>query len=98
MNLGLLLVIGLITYLSRALTLLILPAPPESLQRILRRVPAPLFAGLAALSLVGANGSFGGWPTLFAVVGALATLRFRSLLVTLFGGLVGYSVAVWLAR
>lgn len=97
MNLVLILLIGLATYLSRVLTLALLPAPPERIQRILNRVPAPLFAGLAALSLIGPQGDPAPLPILFSVAGALVTVRFRSLLVTLAGGLAGYGMAVWLA-
>ena len=52
----LVLVIAAITYGTRALALAILPPMPPRLARVLERMPAPLFAGLAAQALVGPGG------------------------------------------
>ena len=93
MSLTLVLVIALITYLSRAASLVFLPAPSARLQRFLNRIPAPLFAGLAALSLTGEEG--GPAPIIAAVVGAVVLSRTRSLPKILAGGLLGWAVAKW---
>jgi hypothetical protein len=53
-----------------------------------------LFAGLAALSLVGPGGNLADGSVLFATAGALIAAPSGSLLVVLVAGLAGY----WLAR
>ena len=52
MTWGLILAIGALTYASRAGALVFLPPPSERVRAMLNRIPAPLFAGLAALSLI----------------------------------------------
>jgi branched-subunit amino acid transport protein len=89
MNLGLILVIAVITYGTRALALVAMPDPSPSLRRLLDRLPAPLFASLAAISLFDEGGLVDA-PTLAAAAGALAFALTRSLLIVLLGGLVGY--------
>lgn len=96
MNDLLVLSVGAITYLSRLLPLGILPVPPPGLRAVLGRVPGPLFAGMAALYLVDAQGGLASLPILMAMVGALLTSPFRSLLITLAGGLAGYGLGVWI--
>lgn len=90
------LVLAAVTYLSRAAALVLLPDPSPRVRRILDRVPAPLFAGLAGLSLVEAEGSFAAAPVLGAAAGALLAAPFRSLPLALAGGLAGYAVTLWL--
>ncbi|HEX2031439.1 MAG TPA: hypothetical protein VHL78_08575 [Actinomycetota bacterium] len=51
MSIWLLLALAVLTYGSRAAPLVLLPRPGETFRRLLDRVPAPLFAGLAAVSL-----------------------------------------------
>jgi branched-subunit amino acid transport protein len=90
MGVSLILLIALVTYASRVVGL-VLPKAPARLQIVLDRVPPPLFASLAALSLVD-GGAVAPAPTLCAVGGALVVAPKRSLLWVLAGGLVGYSL------
>jgi branched-subunit amino acid transport protein len=88
----LLLVITAITYGSRALALAVLPPMPPPLARVLDRMPAPLFAGLAAQAVVGPGGEIAAPEVLAAVGGALVASPLRSLPACLIAGL-----AAWLA-
>ena len=92
MSLALIVFIAFITYASRVVAL-VMPQPPARLRLVLDRVPAPLFASLAALSLVD-HGTVAPVATLCAVVGALFATPTRSLLWVLIGGLAGYSLGV----
>ncbi len=84
--------LALLTYGSRAVALIVMPNPSARVRAVLDRVPAPLFAALAAISL-----SEGGEPapadTVFAAIGALLATPTRSLLWVLVGGMTGYAVA-----
>lgn len=71
--------------------------PPPGLGAVLGRVPGPLFAGMAALYLVDPRAGLAPPPVLAAMAVALFTAPFRSLLITLAGGLAGYGIGVWLA-
>jgi branched-subunit amino acid transport protein len=83
--------IALLTYGSRAIALVLMPDPPARVRAILDRIPAPLFAALAAVSL-----TEGGEPaapeTLTAAGGALLATPTRSLLWVLAAGVTGYGV------
>ena len=92
MSLWLIAAIALLTYASRALALVAMPDPSPGLKRILDRIPAPLFAALAAMSLF-EDGKVAEGTTLGAVLGALALTPTRSLLWVLLGGLAGFGVA-----
>lgn len=94
MSLKLVIAIAVITYASRALVLVAAPEPPARMQRILARIPAPLFAGLAALSILDARGALAPWPILAAFAGGVVVAPFRSLALTLAGGLTGYALAI----
>jgi branched-subunit amino acid transport protein len=93
-SLGLILLLAALTYGSRVLALAVLPAPPPAVERVLNRVPAPLFAGLAMLSIVGPEGEVAPGPVILASIGALCAAPFRSLLAVLAAGLVGYALGV----
>jgi branched-subunit amino acid transport protein len=96
MSLALIVTIALITYGSRALALVLMPDPPPRARALLDRLPTPLFASLAAISLVEDGGSAA--PETFgAAAGALLLAPTRSLLWVLLGGLVGYVVAAAIA-
>ena len=90
-----LLVIGIaaLTYASRALALVVMPDPPPRIRTVLDRIPAPLFASLAALSLFDGRDLAPG-ATFFAAAGALAATPTRSMLWVLAGGLLGYAAGV----
>lgn len=90
MSLILIVALALLTYSSRAAALVFMPDPPLLIRRMLDRAPAPLFAGLAALSLVRESGALAPTPILVAAAGALCTVRFRSLSLALAGGLLGF--------
>lgn len=91
MSYGLIALLAILTYASRALALVFMPHPPERMRVILDRVPAPLFASLAALSLVD-DGAIVGATTICAAVAALLATPTRSLLWVLAGGLAGYAI------
>jgi branched-subunit amino acid transport protein len=88
-------VIAALTYGSRALALVLMPHPPERFRAVLDRIPAPLFASLAALALIDGDGLARG-TTLLAAGGALAATPTRSLLWVLVGGLAGYLLGILL--
>jgi hypothetical protein len=84
--------IAAVTYASRAVTLVFLPRPGARLERVLARMPAPIFASLAALTLVTGGPELPGGPALAAALGALLVSPKRSLALCLAGGLAGYAV------
>ncbi len=86
----LVLAIGLITYVSRAAALVFLPRPSPRVEEILARMPAPIFASLAVLTLIDADGGLASGPVLLAALGGLAMTPKRSLPICLAGGLIGY--------
>ena len=91
MTIALILFLAALTYGSRALALVAMPDPSPRLRRILDRIPAPLFAALAAISLF-EEGRIADPATLGATVGALLLAPSRSLLWVLLGGFGGYAV------
>ena len=93
MSLGLIALLAVLTYASRALALVFMPHPPDRIRVVLDRIPAPLFASLAALSLLD-DGTIAEPTTLAAAAGALLATPTRSLLWVLTGGLGGYAVSV----
>ncbi|MPZ52081.1 MAG: hypothetical protein GEU79_04990 [Acidimicrobiia bacterium] len=88
---------GLITYVSRVAAFALLPPIRGRLADLVQRLPAPLFAALAALSLSDIEGGFVNPPILVAMGCALISTRWSSLLITLASGLGGYLVAslIW---
>ena len=95
MSIPLLLGIALMTFGSRAIALVLMPDPPAHVRAILDRVPAPLFASLAAVSLV-PEGDLVAAPTLCAAAGALAATPTRSLLWVLIAGLSAFLLGDWI--
>ncbi|UDY35095.1 hypothetical protein [Dermatobacter hominis] len=88
--------VAAVTVGSRVAALALLPAPSGRTAEVIARLPAPLFAALAAVSITGAAGS----PdpgVIGASLGALASTPRRSLLATLVAGLAGYAVGTWIA-
>ncbi|HET6781842.1 MAG TPA: AzlD domain-containing protein [bacterium] len=90
MSIWILVALGALTYASRAAALVLLPDPPVRMRRFLERIPAPLFASLAATALFTPEGTLGSPALLAATAGALVAARSRSLLLILFAGLIGY--------
>lgn len=88
--------IALITYVSRASAVVLLPRPHPRFEAILSRIPAPIFASLATATLLGDGGAPVSGPTVAAAVGALLLSPARSLLLCLIGGAAGYAAAAWL--
>ena len=93
MSVGLIVVIALLTYGSRALALVLMPDPPARIQEVLDRIPAPLFAALAATSLI-EDGALAEPSTLSAALFALVASPTRSLLWVLVAGVAGYVFGV----
>jgi branched-subunit amino acid transport protein len=89
----LVLAIAAITYFSRAVSVVALPQLPARVRHVLDRMPAAIFAGLAAHSLVVPAGDLADIHTLAAAAGALIVAPLRSLLLCLVAGLGGYVVA-----
>lgn len=92
----LLITLALITYVSRAVAVVLLPRPSPRFETILSRIPAPIFASLATATLLGDGGAPVDGPTLAAAAGALLLSPGRSLLLCLIGGAVGYAAGVLL--
>jgi branched-subunit amino acid transport protein len=84
--------IALITYGSRAASLVFLPQPTGRFEAVLSRMPAPIFASLATLSLITDERSLAPVPVLLAAAGALVVAPRRSLASCLVGGLAGYLI------
>lgn len=93
MSWELLAILAVITYGSRAVALVLVPSLPPAVTRVLDRMPAPLFAGLAIHALLGPTGELAGPQTLAATAGALIAAPLRSLPVCLLAGLAGYLIA-----
>lgn len=89
------LIIGsaIITYLSRLAAVALLPAPRGGPAAMVKRLPAPLFAALAAVTLISGEASLPEPPVFAAVAGALLASRTRSLLTVLLAGLAAFGVA-----
>jgi branched-subunit amino acid transport protein len=92
-SLALIAVIALLTYGSRAIALVFMPNPPAGLTAVLDRIPAPLFAALAATSVI-EDGHIADATTLSAALCALFAAPTRSLLWVLLAGLVGYALGM----
>ena len=88
--------IALITYASRAAALVLLPRPGGRFGAVLGRMPAPIFASLATLTLVTDDRSLAGGPVLSAALGALIVSPKRSLPLCLIGGVAGYGLGALL--
>lgn len=82
----------LVTVASRVLPMTLLPDPRGEVASIVAALPAPLFASLAALALVG-GGEPPPLPVLAAAVAALAGALRRSLALTLVCGLAAFFLA-----
>ena len=91
MSLGLIALIAGLTYATRAFALVVMPNPPARVRVVLDRVPAPLFAALAATSLV-EDAKVAGAETLCAALFALGASWTRSLLWVLVAGIGGYAL------
>jgi hypothetical protein len=84
--------VAVVTVGSRVAATAVLPAPRGALSEVIDRLPAPLFAALAAVSLTGAEGSAADPALLLAAGCALASTPWRSLLITVAAGLAGFVV------
>ncbi len=93
MSLLLLVAVAGITLGTRVTALAVLPPMRGPLAVVVERLPAPLFAALAALSLMGSQEGGADPAMLVAGACALASTRWRSLLVTLVAGLGGFAMA-----
>lgn len=87
----LLLALTLVTAASRVLPMTLLPKPRGRAAEVLNALPAPLFASLAALALVG-DGQAPTPSVLLAATGALLGATRRSLIWTLACGIAGFSI------
>jgi branched-subunit amino acid transport protein len=92
MSIWLLATIALVTYASRAAALAFLPRPAGRFEAVLSRMPAPIFASLATLTLVTEEQALAGGSLLTAAAGALLVSPRRSFPLCLVGGISGYAV------
>lgn len=81
--------VTVVTIASRLLPMALLPSPRGRLAEVLEALPAPLFAALAALALLGEGGA-PSVPSLLAAGGALVGAARRSLVLTLVCGIAGF--------
>lgn len=86
------LAVAAVTVGSRVAALAVLPPPRGRAAEFVARLPAPLFAALAALSLSGSAAGPANPAILAAVACALVAARWSSLLLTLVAGIGGYLV------
>jgi hypothetical protein len=86
-----------ITVGSRIAALAFLPPPQGAAAELVQRLPTPLFAALAALSIAASDRGVTDPALLTAVGCALLVTRWSSLLVTLIAGLGGFVLAslIW---
>jgi branched-subunit amino acid transport protein len=89
----LLLLLAALTYGSRVAALVLLPAPSPRVRGVIDRMPAALFAALAAHALVVPGTGLADPATLAAAFGALLVSPLRSLPACLVAGVVAY--AAW---
>ena len=73
-----------------------LPRPGGRLEVVLGRMPAPIFAGLATLTLITEEGALADGAVLVATLGALIASPKRSLAISLVGGIVGFAIGTLL--
>lgn len=83
--------VTLVTLASRVLPMTLLPTPRGRLAQALDALPAPLFASLAALALVGGDQPPTP-PVLLATAAALIGATRRSLALTLVCGVAGFAL------
>lgn len=83
-------VVAVVTVGSRVVSLALLPPADGVLAGLVERLPAPLFAALAAFSLLGTAAGPTDPALLAGVACAVVAGRWRSLLLALAAGLGGY--------
>jgi branched-subunit amino acid transport protein len=93
MNFVLIAILGVMTFSSRAIGLVLMPKSEGRLQEIFQRLPAGLFAALAVVSLLEDSGSIQSSRSLIAALAALAVSPTRSLPLIFVSGIAGYLVA-----
>lgn len=80
-----------VTVGSRVVALAVVPQPRGVLADIVARLPAPLFAALAAVSAIGSDRAAGA-TTVASIGAALLVARSRSLLAIVVAGLTAFVV------
>lgn len=90
------LAVAAVTVGCRIAAVTLLPPPRGATANVIARLPAPLFAALAALSAIEAGGGGAPLPMIVAATLAVASTPYRSLLVTLCAGLGGFAGATLL--
>jgi branched-subunit amino acid transport protein len=92
---SLLIVVALaaITYGSRLSAMVLLPRPSGSVEAVLARVPAAIFASLATLSLITPDRQLVDVPILIATAAAVLVAPRRSFALCLAAGIAGYVAA-----
>lgn len=86
-----------VTIASRVLPMALLPTPRGRVAAVLDALPAPLFASLAAVALIGGEEAPSA-PVLLAAAAALLGATRRSLALTLLCGIVGFLIGQALLR
>lgn len=85
-----------LTYTSRAAALTVLPPPSRIVAPVIERIPAPLFAGLAVLTLLGPGLDTPSTPVLIAATAAAIATLTRSLATIVATGITAYAAALWI--
>ena len=98
MSWELIVILGAMTYASRAAALASLPPLPPAAAAVLDRVPPALFAGLAVQALLTPAQGLAEGPVLAAAAGAVALSPLRSLPICLLAGIGAYLAAGLLSR
>lgn len=91
-HLGIVVAVAAVTVGSRIASTALLPPPRGRLAELIDRLPTPLFAALAAVSLTTSARGSTDPANLLAIAFALASTRHRSLLLTVLAGLAGFLI------
>jgi len=97
MSLLIVVALAAITYGSRLSAMVLLPRPSGSVESVLARVPAAIFASLATLSLITPERQLVETPILVATAAAVLVAPRRSFALCLAAGIAGYAVAVFIS-
>ncbi|HEY7525975.1 MAG TPA: AzlD domain-containing protein [Candidatus Limnocylindria bacterium] len=95
MTLAIVVALAAITYGSRLSAMVLLPRPSGSVESVLSRVPAAIFASLATLSLITPERGLVAIPILVATAAAVLVAPRRSFALCLAAGIAGYALAAF---
>ncbi len=91
-DIALIVLVAVITYMSRAGAVVFVPAARGRLLELVSRIPAPLFASLAVFALIGEEIAVPEPAVMAAAGAALLVTPKRSLGLTLAAGIAGFLI------